>query len=300
MTNIFLKRLSINSQSIYHAILASFFGALLVVLVRYLSSDFHIFFIVMVRNFLALLLLLPQILNERKTIFKTDKIGLHFFRSFNGLISMFIWFYIVTIMPLSEAVSISFLVPILTTIVAIYFLKEKPNKNIILSVFLGIIGVLLILRPGFREFNSYYILSFVSLFLWTISQTLVKVMTRTESSQTIVVYMTLIMFLASIPFGLFYLQEITIIDFSLLLALGLVSNLLHFSISNAYKNSDLSFVQPFDFMRLVFTAVIAYFVFDELIDFWVVIGSIVILIGVIIVLPKRKSKLLKLESKESL
>ena len=160
MTHIFLEKFSKNSQAIYYAIWASFFGALLIILVRHLSADFHIFFIVMVRNFLALLLLCPQIFKERKTILKTDRFSLHFFRSCNGLISMFIWFYVITIMPLSEAVSISFLVPILTTIVAIYILKEKADKNVILSSFLGIIGVLLILRPGFREFNDYYIRSF--------------------------------------------------------------------------------------------------------------------------------------------
>ncbi|MBL6665237.1 MAG: hypothetical protein ISQ34_05275, partial [Rickettsiales bacterium] len=63
---------------------------------------------------------------------------------------------------------------------------------------------------------------------------------------------------------------------------------LHFSISNAYKLVDLSYVQPFDFMRLLFTAVLAYFVFGEIIDFWVITGSMIILCGVLLILPKRK------------
>jgi len=286
----FLNNLSKNSLSIYYAILASLFGALLIVLVRYLALEINIFFIVMVRNFLALILLLPQIYNQRDTILQTDRFGLHFLRSFNGFISMSLWFYIVTIMPMSQAVSISFLVPILTTIVAIFVLKEKVAKNIFLSVFLGFVGVLFILRPGFKEFSNAYYLSFISLILWTISQTLVKVMTKTESSQTIVVYMTFIMLILSLPFGILNWQEITIAQFLWLLLLGLISNLLHSAISKSYANADLSYVQPFDFMRLVFSAILAYFIFDEVIDFWVIIGSIIILIGVIIILPKKKQK----------
>lgn len=291
-----LGSFSNNTKGIFYAVLAALFGALLVVLVRYLAQDFHVFFIVMVRNFLALILLMPIIIRKRQNIFKTKKFGLHLFRSINGLISMFVWFYVVTIMPLSEAVSISFVVPILSSVVAVYYLKEVVKKEIFLACILGFIGVLIVLRPGFREFSSIYLFSLASLFLWTISNVAMKLMSRTESPETIVVYMTALMLVMSIPFGLFYLEPLGLRDVALLLALGLVSNLLHFSISHSYKLVDLSYVQPFDFMRLVFTAVLAYFIFGEVIDFWVVIGSIVILFGVILVLPKRKKKKKELEA----
>lgn len=282
------KSFSDNAKGIYFAILSAFFGALLVILVRYLSQDFHLFFVVMVRNALALLMLAPQIIHYRKDIFKTKRFNLHLFRGCNGLVSMYIWFYIVTILPLSEAVSISFVVPILSSLVAIYYLKEVVKKEIIFACILGLVGVLVILRPGFREFNTAYLFSFASLILWTVSNVAIKVMTRTEKPQTIVVYMTIIMLVTSIPFGLFYMEPLSFRDLTLFIALGLVSNLLHFSISNAYKLADLSYVQPFDFTRLVFTALLAYFVFGEVIDSWVIVGSIVILFGVILILPKRK------------
>jgi drug/metabolite transporter (DMT)-like permease len=72
------------------------------------------------------------------------------------------------------------------------------------------------------------------------------------------------------------------------MALGLVSNLTHICISNSYAKADLSTVQPFDFTRLIFTAIISYFFFQEIIDFWVIIGSLVILSGTILAMPKRK------------
>ena len=95
----------------------------------------------------------------------------------------------------------------------------------------------------------------------------------------------------SIPFAVPYYQDLGLIEVVLFIFLGLVSNLTHIYISLSYSKADLSVVQPFDFSRLIFTSLIAYFVFEEVIDLWVVIGSIVILSGVFVAAPKRKKKI---------
>ncbi len=286
-------KLSDNSQGICYALLSCFLASVLIALVRHLSDQFNIFFIVMMRNFFGLLFFLPQILHDYKKIFATNKLKLHIFRGVNGLVSMMIWFHVVTVLPLSEAVSISFIIPILTTIVAIFFLKEKVKSHSWIASCLGFVGILIILRPGFKEFNPAYFYSFISVILWVISNIIIKIMTKTEKPQTIVAYMSFVMLICSIPFAMPYMQPITFTNFLWFFALGAVSNLLHIFISSAYSKADLSFVQPFDFTRLIFTAIISYFAFGEIIDFWVIIGSLVILSGVIIVMPKRSSKKVK-------
>jgi drug/metabolite transporter (DMT)-like permease len=287
----FIHRLSDNSQGIFYAILACFFSAILIALVRFLSHDYHIFFIVMVRNFFSLLLFLPQIMSDYRHVLATDKLRLHIFRGVNGLVSMLIWFYVITVLPLSEAVSISFIGPILITLVAIFFLKEKVKTHSWIASFVGFVGILIILRPGFKEFNPAYFYCFASVGLGVISNILVKVMTKTEKPQTIVAYMSFIMLICSIPFAFPYMEPIDLEGLFWFALLGIVSNLTHICISNSYAKTDLSVVQPFDFTRLIFTAIIAYFIFDEVIDVWVIVGSLVILIGVIIVMPRRKGKI---------
>jgi drug/metabolite transporter (DMT)-like permease len=261
----------------------------LIALVRHLSADFHIFFIVMVRNLFGLVFFLPQILHNYKGILKTSKPHFHIFRGVNGVISMVIWFHVVTVLPLSEAVSISFIIPILTTIVAIIFLKEKVGTHSWIASLFGFIGILIILRPGFKEFNNAYFYSFASVILWVISNIIIKLMTKTEKPQTIVAYMSIVMLICSIPFALPHLKALNFEDLFYFAALGLVSNLTHICISNSYAKADLSYVQPFDFTRLIFTAIISYFAFGEVIDFWVIFGSLVILCGVIIVIPRNKN-----------
>ena len=279
-----------NYNGIFEIILSCFLLSIVVALVRHLNEHFHIFFIVMMRNFFGLIFLLPQFIKNRGTIFQTKNIYLHVFRGGNGTISMFFWFYAVNSLPLSEAVSLSFLTPIITTIASMIFLKEKVSKNIFMASFISFIGVIIILRPGFHKFDEGYIFSFCSIIFWTISNLIVKTMTKTDKPQTIVAHMTFFMFIFSMPFALPYLAPLNFIAFFEFLALGVISNISYKLIAEAYSKNELSILQPFDFSRLIFTSFVAYFIFDEKLDIWVFVGSLVILFGLIMIVKKKSIK----------
>ncbi len=284
----FIEKLSHDAQGIFYIICSCLFASIMVAVVRHLSQDFHVLFIVMVRNFFALIFFVPQLIKNHKLVLQTNKFHLHAIRGTVGLASMIMWFYAISVIPLSQAVSISFIIPILTTLAAILILKEKVKSNSWLAIFIGFIGILIILRPGFREFNPAYFLIFGSVSLWAVSNIVIKMMIRTEKPKTIVAHMALIMLICSIPLAFPYMQPLDLKSLVWFVLLGLLSNLTHFSISLSYEKSDLSKVQPFDFTRLIFTSIIAYFAFGERFDFWVFVGSFVILFGVMIVLPRKK------------
>jgi len=270
----------------------------MVAIVRHLSDEFHIFFILMLRNFFSLLFFIPEIFKDYKSVLRTKKINLHMICSTNGVFSMFCWFYSISILPLSEAVSISFMIPFTTTLVAMIFLKEKVKMRNWLAIFVGLIGVAIILRPGFRELNSGHYFVFGAVILWTISNITTKIMTKTEKPKTIVAYMSIIMLIISTPFALPFIKMVSFVDLLWFVSLGFISNLAYFSISYAYNKSDISMLQPVDFTRLIFTSLIAYFAFGEVVDFWVIMGSVVILCGIIIMIPKyKRNKLKKIFSK---
>ncbi len=285
----FYHQLSNKSQGIFFAIITCFLVSVMVSIVRHLSAEFNVFFIVMMRNIFGLAFFTPQILHDHRSIFKTSRFKLHLLRNVNGLISMAVWFYTITLLPLSEAVSITFIIPITTTLAAIFFLKEKVKKETWTAILIGFIGVLIIIRPGFREFKFAYLLALLSALLWSFSNILVKSMTKTEKPKTIVAYMSVIMLTISIPFALPHIQTVSTENIFWFATLGAISNLSHTAMSLAYSKTDLSILQPFDFTRLIFTAIISYFIFDEIIDFWVIFGAILILCGTIIVTPRRKA-----------
>ncbi len=285
--NYFFDKLSNNSQSIFYIICACFLGSLLVGIVRYLSSFYDPSFIVMARNLFALAILMPYIYKNYKNIFTRTKLTINILRASSGFLSMTMWFYAVSMIPIADAISISFIVPSLTTIFAIIFLKEKINIKSWISIIIGFIGVLIIIRPGFKEFHIAYFLMLASACCWAFSNILTKILSTSQKPINAVAYLTTIMTIFSIPFGTFYVKPIDIFSAFLLITMAIISNLSYFLLSKSYSKADLSIVQPFDFTRLIFSALIGYFIFDEKVDLLTIIGSLIILCGLIIALPKR-------------
>lgn len=293
--------LSNNTQGIILTIIACFLVSAIVSVVRHLSVKFDVLFIVMMRNVFSLLILVPTIIRGFPEIFATKKLGLHAWRNVNGFVSQCFWFYSVTIIPMADAVSITFLVPILTVPAAMFFLKEKVKGEIFLSLALGFVGVLVIVRPGFNDINlTNYGIALLTPFFWTVSNILIKKLTDTEKATTIMVYMTIIMTIVSVPFGISHIKPLGAEDIFWLFMIGIMSNMLQMFVSSAYSKSDISLLQPFDYTRLIFTAIIAYFAFGELVNIWTVIGSVIILLGTSLIIPikigkKRQEKMISSE-----
>ena len=110
-------------------ILTSFYLSIMVAMVRDLGKDYHIFFIVFMRNIFGAIFLIPKFIKHQKTLFNSKNIYLHFLRSANGTVSMFLWFYAIVLLPISEAISLSFLTPLITTLASSFSLKEKVHKT---------------------------------------------------------------------------------------------------------------------------------------------------------------------------
>ena len=159
-----------------------------------------------------------------------------------------------------------------------------------MASFISFIGVIIILRPGFHKFDEGYIFSFCSIIFWTISNLIVKTMTKTDKPQTIVAHVTFFMFIFSMPFALPYLAPLNFTAFVEFFILGIISNISYKLIAEAYSKNDLSILQPFDFSRLIFTSFVAYFIFDEKLDIWVFVGSLIILFGLILIVKKKSTK----------
>ncbi len=275
-------------QGILYMIMACFFASLMISMVRFLSGKFHSSFIVLMRNLFSVIFFLPFFIQDYKKILHTKKIGYHFLRGFNGTLTMSCWFYTISVLPLQEAVSLNFLTPILTILAGQLFLQERVNKYTYFACLLSFIGVVIILRPGFKNISSVYLVPLASVLLWVISNLIVKLMTKTEKPTTIVAYMSIFMLIFSIPLGIMHLQKITIMNLFWFIILGLVSNLSHIYVAKAYSVSDLATVSPLDFTRLVFVSIIAYFMFNEKPDFYVFIGSAIILVAMILISKKPK------------
>ena len=247
----------------------------LVALIKVAVAKYDVMYVVMLRNVFAALCFVPILLKSRQ-ILHTKKLNLHLLRGFNGLIGMVLWFYLIGIMLMPELIAMTFFVPIVTAILAVLILGEVVGVRRIFAIICGFIGMLVIIRPGFREVGLPHLIALFLAFNWALTNILLKKMSKTESPQTVVLYMSLIMAVASIPVGIFYYQPLNLQDFILFFLIGVVSNVAHIFLSKACGYCDLSQLMPFDFSRLIFASIIAYFFFGELIDLPTLIGALII------------------------
>ena len=189
---------------------------------------------------------------------------------------MFLWFTALTMLPLAGATSLSFTAPLSATFGAALFLAEDVRLRRWPAVGLGFVGALIILRPGIEVVTPGALLMLTgSVFLAT-SILLVKVLGRTESPKTMVLMVALIAIpISAIP--LFWVWEMPQGITRLWLAcVGAVATGGHLIFNRAMVSADASAVLPYEYSRLIFAALIGFFVFSEVPDAWTWVGRLVI------------------------
>ena len=247
--------------------------------IRLLTPYMHSTQMVFLRNICSLLLVLAwqYVRHRRLPVFRTQRLIGHFWRASIGICAMELWFHAITLLPLTLATALSFTTPIFSTIIAILFLGEKAGIRRWSAIVVGFIGMLIILRPGISGVNSDALFVIGSSLMMGIAGVLVKSLTRTEAPETIVFYMALFMIpWSSIP-AFFTWQAVSLYALWLVFLVALFSTTAHLLMARAYMRADMVMLMPFDFSRLIFTAIIAYVLFDETMDMPTICGSLVII-----------------------
>lgn len=221
--------------------------------------------------------------------FPTARLSGHFWRATAGIVAMELWFYAITLLPITLATALSFTTPIFSTIAAMVFLGERAGLRRWSAIGVGFLGMLVILRPGMADFSPDAGFVLMSSCAMAVAGVMVKTLTRTEAPETIVFYMALFMIPWSLLLAFPLLAWPTWHQF-LLLLVAFFSTSAHLLMARAYIRTDMVVLMPFDFSRLVFTALMAYPVFGETLDSYTVAGSLVIVASTVYI-AQREAKL---------
>jgi drug/metabolite transporter (DMT)-like permease len=149
-------------------------------------------------------------------------------------------------------------------------------------VVLGLIGVLVILRPGVANIQPAAFLVLAAAFGYAITMITTKQLTATESTFGIVFWMAVI----QLPLSLFGsdLSAFTHFHASNILpaaGVGIAGVTSHYCLSNAFRAGDATLVVPLDFMRIPLIAVVGWLLYGESLDVFVLIGALIIISGVV-------------------
>lgn len=259
--------------------------------IRLLSEEMHPTQMVLLRNIGSCLLVIvwTAALQRGRPRFTTKRLSGHFWRASFGIGAMELWFYSVTIMPLTIATALSFTTPIFSTIFAILFLREKAGPRRWAAIATGIIGMLIILRPDLTlQAGAEYVL--MSSAMMAVAGILVKTLTRTEPPETIVFYMSLFMIPWSLLPAMLYWQPLTPYQLWLVFLVAFLSTAAHLLLTRAFMRAEMVMLMPLDFTRLIFTALFAYLIFGETMNGHTITGSLVIVASTVYIAHREARK----------
>ena len=260
------------------AIFVSFLGALDGIIVRILSSDIHPFLIVFYRSIFGLIIIIPIFLKERD-VFISSYRYLHLFRAFLKILALTSFFLAFKSVSLSDVVSISFITPLLIILGSIMFLKERPTKKHIIFSFIGFIGILIILKPGFSSVPDPLYWALIGAILSACIQLILKKMSNKDKPNTLTVWNLLCTVpLAFIP-ALFFWTTLSFEMFILLTIQGLIGVLNMLFITKAMSMVDISYLAPYDFLRLPIISILAFMMFDEIPSASTLLGALIIFLS---------------------
>jgi len=259
-------------------------------LVRYVSEVLPPFQIAFFRNIFGLAFLLPLLMRSRFSILRTKRIGLHALRGVINIIAMLMFFTALSISPIAKVTALSFTAPIFMAILAVLVLGERFRIYRWLAILCGFIGMLIILRPGLVALDTGALLVTAAAGLWAIALLIIKILSRTEASLTIVAYMGIFLGIFSIFPALWVWQPFGIQTLFWLAMIGLFGSIAQMSLSQSLKETDPTALMPFDFLKLVWTALIGAWFFSEIPDIYTLIGAAVIFAsGFFIALRERQA-----------
>ncbi len=252
-----------------------FFSAMHV-LVRYVARDVPPLQVAFLRNIFGVIVFFPLLMSGGLSFLRTKRIGLHAARGVVNAVAMLLFFTALSLTPVARATALSFSAPLFTAILSVIFLGERFRIRRWMAILVGLAGTLIILRPGMIPVDLGSVLVVVAALLWGITMILIKMLSRTESSFTITAYMNIFLSLFSLGPALWVWVSPSPEMWGWMVAIGVLGTIAQLALSQALKETEPTAVLPFDFLKLVWAALLGMWVFGELPDLYTWIGALVV------------------------
>ena len=246
------------------------------VAVRYLGTSMNPVQAGFIRYAFGLLMVLPLLSRAGVLSLHSKRIGFHALRGLAHGCGVMLWFFAMSRIPIAEVTALGFTAPVFTTLGAALFLRERLRSYRVIAMLAGFAGALLILRPGFREIDIGALAQVAAAPLFACSFLMAKSATRTESSTMIVVMLSVFCTLTLALPALAVWRTPTLEELELLFATAALATTGHYCMTRAFKAAEVSAVQPFTFLQLVWATLLGLMLFDEHPDLWIALGGALI------------------------
>jgi len=255
-------------------------------------STFQILFFRSVIGFLIVGLFLW--FNNWRQIFSRH-LRVHILRNISHFGGQFGWFYGIAFIPLAEVFALEFTVPVWTALLATLLLGEQITRARAAAIFLGVAGVLLVLRPGLAVISLASLAVLGSALCYALSHTLTRKLALVDTPLTILFYMTVIQMPLGFVTSIFDWTPPSLAMLPWIMVVGIAALSGHFCMAHALAIADAIVVVPMDFLRLPLIAAVGFLFYHESLDWLVLLGGIVMFCGNFLNIQAEKKRILKVE-----
>ena len=242
--------------------------------------ELNVFQLMEVRSTLGLLMLYPLIRAKGGfAVVKTRRLPQHAARNLIHYSAQLGWFFALTLIPIGQLVAIEFTMPIWTAILAAMFLGERMTVWKVAAIVLGIVGVIVIVRPAAGAVNPGQLIALAAAVGFGISIAMVKSLTRTEQTVAIIFWMLVVQSVAGFFPALYVWTWPPTYIWGWVVVIAFCGTFSHYCMARAMLHADATVVIPMDFLRVPLTAIAGWLIYSERLDMFTVLGAALILTG---------------------
>lgn len=247
--------------------------------------------VVLFQNLIAILFIAPFVLRGGWALLRTDKIGLHILRAASGTACWYALFVAITMMPLTNAVLLSFSAPLWMPVIAWLVTREKASAATWFGAALGFVGVVLVLQPHHQRFTVGTLLALAAAILLALALMSVRWLGATEPMPRILFYYFLLSTVMALPIAAIQWHSVPAQAWIYLLAIGFAQLLAQIFIVLAYRYASSVKLGPLIYTTIVFTALIDWAVWNHAPTLFVVVGMVLVIGGGLVAIRGKSERL---------
>ena len=232
------------------------------------------------RYLLGLVFLVPIARTLMTTRIPARDLALFGARGLVHSLAVILWFYAMTQIPIAEVTAMNYLNPVYVTLGAALFLGERLAARRLLAVGAALVGVLIILRPGFREVETGHLAMLATAMLFGASYLSAKPLSGRHSASMVVAMLSITVTIGLAPFAFAVWVTPTLADLGWMFVVAFFATMGHYAMTRAFAAAPVSVTQPVTFLQMVWAVLLGWALFDEPPDAWVIFGAAIIIAAV--------------------
>ncbi|RSK31620.1 DMT family transporter [Rhodovulum iodosum] len=243
--------------------------------VKHVGGDMPAAEAAFLRYFLGLIFLIPMLGPLFRSAMTRSDLKLYAWRGAAHTAGVICWFYAMTKIPIAEVTAMNYLNPVYVTIGAALIFGEQLATRRIAAIAVAFVGVLIILRPGFREVSPGHVAMLFTALFFAASYLLASRLSG-KGAAAVVAMLSITVTIGLAPFAAAVWVTPTLSQLFWLLLVAAFATAGHFSMTMAFRAAPLAVTQPVSFLQLVWATALGWFAFGEAVDGWVVLGGALI------------------------